>query len=442
MKHLSLLLSGITIGSILFAPVAEARVTSASQLEEARTNLQKELTRVQELRESQSEVDKEVRTIEQELDYLQNEITTSEKEIESTNFQIGQVQEELGSTRDYIAQLESTIQSQKQLMKEYIHQLYVKPRVSLIRILLSNERLSDVVGSVEQTSAMQNSITETIQLIEAKEQEIVREKQHLFDKEEELLSLRKLQEDQQSLLETTREEKEIVLAETQGEQEKYQELLLESITNSNSLLSRIRTLGGGSEGGAISLEEAYSLATINAARFGNKIRPEFLVGVMTVESGLGRNVGRFFYKDSLSGCAARPGNGTRINFAREEAAFEQIVSRLGLPVTQPVSGCPFPQYVGTGGAMGPAQVMPTTWLAYEPRLRELKGGRDVNPWAMEDAMLAMTMVLLGKVGDQDIAGNAALERQAAMCYLGGCRHGFYADRVMNEAARVSDILGK
>ncbi|MEY3471108.1 MAG: hypothetical protein RLZZ223_458, partial [Candidatus Parcubacteria bacterium] len=187
----------------------------------------------------------------------------------------------------------------------------------------------------------------------------------------------------------------------------------------------------------------YTLASANSARLGNKIRPEYLVGVMKIESGLGGNVGRSFYKDSLSGCAAREGNTTKLNYTKEEQSFEKITSSLGLPLTQPVSGCPYPKYIGTGGAMGPAQIMPATWLGYEPKLRSLKGG-SVNPWSIEDAMLAMGMVLLGKVGNQNIAGNDELERRAALCYLGGCnvKNMWYADSVLREASRTKELLGK
>ena len=131
-------------------------------------------------------------------------------------------------------------------------------------------------------------------------------------------------------------------------------------------------------------------------------------------------------------------------FTKEEQAFEKITSTLNIPLTQPVSGCPYPKYIGTGGAMGPSQIMPATWLGYEAKLQALKGGTAVNPWNMEDAMLAMGMILLGKVGDQSIAGNDELERRAALCYLGGCnvKNMWYADKVLNEAARTKELLGK
>ena len=430
--------------SLILYPVSN--LLANSKLEETRKNLDQELTKINDLTKSKKETDMQVRTLSKEIDSLDSEINSVQKSLDITNQDIVSIQAELSETRQYITTLEQTIRAQKALIKEYVSSLYVQKDVSLFEVVLSQDQLSDLLGSVQKTGVMQDSITESITLISAKEKEIVSEKQHLFDKEEELMALKQSQERQKSLLQQTQEDKETLLAQTKGEQSEYEALLKQSFATKQNLLNSIRVLGGGADGrpGAISLEEAYALASANAARLGNKIRPEYLVGVMKIESGLGGNVGRSFYKDSLSGCAAREGNTTKLNFTREEQSFEKITSSLGIPLTQPVSGCPYSKYIGTGGAMGPAQIMPATWLGYEAKLRELKGGASVNPWNMEDAMLAMGMVLLGKVGNQSIAGNDDLERRAALCYLGGCnvKNMWYADKVLNEAARTKELLGK
>ena len=429
--------------SLVFYPVSN--LLANSKLEETRKNLNQELTKIDDLSKSKQETDIQVRTLSKEIDSLDKEIDSAQKSLDTTNQDIESIQAELSETRSYISTLEQTIRAQKALIREYVSSLYVQKDVSLFEVILSQDQLSDLLGSVQKTGVMQDSITESITLISAKEKEIVAEKKHLFDKEEELMALKQSQERQKSLLQQTQEDKETLLAQTKGQQSEYEALLKESFATKQNLLNSIRVLGGADgRPGAISLEEAYALAAANASRLGNRLRPEYLVGVMKIESGLGGNVGRSFYKDSLSGCAAREGNTTKLNFTKEEQSFEKITSALGIPLTQPVSGCPYPKYIGTGGAMGPAQIMPATWLGYEARLRELKGGAAVNPWTMEDAMLAMGMVLLGKVGNQSIAGNEELERRAALCYLGGCnvKNMWYADKVLNEAARTKELLGR
>lgn len=428
---------------LIFYP--NTNLLANSKLDETQKNLDQELVKINNLTETKKETDIQVRTLAKEIASLDKEISSAQDNLDITNQDIESIQAELSETRAYISMLEQTIKAQKVLIREYVSSLYVQKDVSLFEIILSQNQLSDLLGSVQKTGVMQDSITESITLIAAKEKEIVAENKHLFDKEEELISLKQSQEQQKGLLQQTQEDKETLLAQTKGQQSEYEALLKESFATKQNLLNSIRVLGGADgRPGAISLEEAYNLAVANATRLGNKIRPEYLVGVMKIESGLGGNVGRSFYKDSLSGCAAREGNTTKLNYTREEQSFEKITSALGVPIAQPVSGCPYPKYIGTGGAMGPAQIMPATWLGYEAKLRSFKGGATVNPWSMEDAMLAMGMILLGKVGDQAIAGNDELERRAALCYLGGCnvKNMWYADKVLNEAIRTKELLGK
>jgi peptidoglycan hydrolase CwlO-like protein len=276
-------------------------VLGNSKLEDTRKNLNNELTKIQDLTDSKKETDVQVRTLAKELESLDAEINSSQKNLDATNEDINSIQAELGETREYISTLEQTIIAQKSLIREYISSLYTQKDVSLFEVVLSEDQLSELLGSVQKTGVMQDSITESISLIQAKEKEIVSEKQHLFDKEEELIALRQSQEQQKNLLEQTQSDKETLFAQTKGQQSEYEALLKQSFAVKQNLLNSIKVLGG-SDGrpGAISLEEAYALAVTNTARLGNKIRPEYLVGVMKTESGLGGNVGRSFYKDSLN----------------------------------------------------------------------------------------------------------------------------------------------
>ena len=379
-------LSIISVITLSFISYPVNNILANSKLEETRKNLDQELVKIKDLTETKKETDIQVRTLAKEINALDNEINSAQKNLEITYKDIESIKLELSETRTYITILEQTIRAQKALIKEYVSSLYVQKDISLFEVILSQNQLSDLLGSVQKTGVMQDSITESILLITAKEKEIVAEKKHLFDKEEELMALKQSQEQQKSLLQQNQEDKETLLAQTKGQQSEYEALLKESFATKQNLLNSIKVLNGADgRPGAISLEEAYTMAVADVARLGNKIRPEYLVGVMKIESGLGGNVGRSFYKDSLSGCAAREGNTTKLNFAREEQSFEKITSELGVPLTQPVSGCPCPKYIGTGGAMGPAQIMPATWLGYKVKLESLKGG-SVNPWSMEDAM--------------------------------------------------------
>ncbi len=72
--------------------------------------------------------------------------------------------------------------------------------------------------------------------------------------------------------------------------------------------------------------------------------------------------------------------------------------------------------IGWGGAMGPTQFIPSTWVLFESRIKELTGAKVADPWNPRDAITATALYLedLGAV-----TGNESSERNAACKYYSG-----------------------
>jgi len=156
-----------------------------------------------------------------------------------------------------------------------------------------------------------------------------------------------------------------------------------------------------------------------------------LLGIITEESNLGENVGTGNWR-------------TDMHPTRDQPVFATIVAELGLdPDKMPVSKKP---WYGWGGAMGPAQFIPSTWILYKDRIADLTGHNPPNPWDPYDAFMASGILLKDNGG---AGGNAAKERLAALRYLAGWTnatkkaYAFYGDDVMALAAKYQqqiDIL--
>ena len=125
------------------------------------------------------------------------------------------------------------------------------------------------------------------------------------------------------------------------------------------------------------------------------------------------------------------------------AAFLDICQRLGLdPDQMPVSK---KAWYGWGGAMGPAQFIPRTWVGYEKRVTAITGHNPPSPWNTEDAFVASALYLAnaGATGK-----TYATEWKAAMIYLAGSNWDkpylrFYGDQVMDLVGTIQaqiDIL--
>ncbi|MEK7213464.1 MAG: hypothetical protein AAB678_03460, partial [Patescibacteria group bacterium] len=123
---------------------------------------------------------------------------------------------------------------------------------------------------------------------------------------------------------------------------------------------------------------------------------------------------------------------------RDQEPFKIITAELGLDIdTTPVS-CPMRDkngnQVGWGGAMGPAQFIPSTWMGWRGKVAALTGKATANPWDIRDAFLASALKL--KSNGANDGGNG--EWKAAMIYFSGStntRYRFYGDNVLATAKK-------
>jgi hypothetical protein len=141
-------------------------------------------------------------------------------------------------------------------------------------------------------------------------------------------------------------------------------------------------------------KELYELAKW-AGNAAGGVRPALILGLLEVESALGVNVGQCNCKGQPV-CRHPELNYKQVMGRNQWTAFETIVGELGLnPNTTPVSCYVNGGRVQMGGAMGPAQFMPTTWLnvGYKQRVENITGLRPANPWRARDAFLAAALYL-------------------------------------------------
>ena len=126
---------------------------------------------------------------------------------------------------------------------------------------------------------------------------------------------------------------------------------------------------------------------------------------------------------------------------RDQQPFVTVTAELNLdPDITPVS-CPLHdsrgRQIGWGGAMGPAQFIPSTWMGYKDQVSAVTG-QPANPFDIRDAFIAAAIKLKADGG-----ATQSGEWAAAMRYFSGGTNPafrFYGDNVVATAAKYqSDI---
>src|SRR3989338_11621363 len=100
-------------------------------------------------------------------------------------------------------------------------------------------------------------------------------------------------------------------------------------------------------------------------------------------AGVGKNTGTSFAKVMAPN--------------RDVPPFLALAGQLGFDPHSQVVSCPIASAGGWGGAMGPAQFIPSTWALYAGRVAAIRGVAVANPWDPADAIAAMSLYL-GNLG--------------------------------------------
>jgi len=90
--------------------------------------------------------------------------------------------------------------------------------------------------------------------------------------------------------------------------------------------------------------------------------------------------------------------------------FFAVTTALGRDPYKTLVSCPIAGVAGYGGAMGPAQFIPSTWGGYKSRLKTVLG-HDADPWNPKDAFIASAMLLT----DKGAVGNVPSAQHIAAC---------------------------
>jgi peptidoglycan hydrolase CwlO-like protein len=443
-KKNKILIALALAGLFTFSLVSGAKADKLADIQEKNRQIE-ELQR--QIDEYQSQIDQthtKSKTLENEINKLNAKIGQIGLEIKSLAVSIDRTDLEIDTTSSKISEAEAKIQKYRDALAEFLKLTYESDNKNLAEIVLNHSTLSDFFNDLNSVQNTQDNIKLTIDQIKNLKVDLDGRKEELEDKRGELEKLKSLQELEKKSLDSGKSEKNKILKDTKGQESKYQELVKKTQADISALKDQIQYL----QQAGVSVEDAVKYGQLVANRVG--IRPAFLLGLLEVESRLGKNVGSGNWSDDMYLCYLRLAdiattNDRKIYYRKraedEKNAFFSVINKLGLdPGSVKVSK--EPSY-GCGGAMGPAQFIPTTWLGYEAQVMKLTGKSVVSPWNIEDAFTASAIKLAkGGATSKERVGEVA----AAKAYISGnsqCTSSTctgYANSVLRKADEIEPNL--
>lgn len=437
MRNLGLIFISIIFIALFNAQILHAQV-GGSDVAAHKAQLERDLAAIEAEIDAQQVLlqDKQRERVSYERDVaiLDAQIEKARLSIRARDIVIQKLEQDIDGKEEVIGDLNEKLGREKQSLAQLLRKTNEIDNISLVEVVMGNQNLSDFFEDLDSFDAIKVALQSSFVEIADTKDVTQSQKRVLQGKQEEELELRNIQRLQKKEIEKREREKQAIVDATKGIEAEYQKLIKAKEKSAAQIRTELFTLRGTA---AIPFEQALELANIASAYTG--VRPAFILGVIAEESNLGENVGTGTWKVDLYQCYQSIGYITAAE--KQKAAFLKITSDLGLnPDTLPVSRKP---WYGCGGAMGPAQFMPTTWALYVDRIAKATGHNPPSPWNNGDAFMASAILLMDNGADK---GTPYAERLAALRYLAGWKnaeksaYAFYGDDVMALSAKYQKLI--
>lgn len=413
--------------------------TSSSQSD--RAYCQNQLTQIEaqlaDLLNKQKIQQQQTGTLKGDVDYLTSQINALKAKITARSLAIAQLQVNIAEKNSTIVVLSSKIDKEHQSLAQLLRNTNEFDNENLVHLILSDDTLSTFYSDLESYNSIKQAVKDSVDQIngvkvqtEAVKQTLEQQQNAETDAKAELISA-------QQTVAKSEAQKQVLLNLSKQQESAYATLAAQKKAQADKIRAALFPLAGVST--KIDFGTALQYANEVQAKLG--VDPAFLLAILTQESNLGSNVGQCYLTNPDTGAGVGKNTGTPfanvMKPSRDVGPFLDITNALGINAYQTPVSCPIAGVVGYGGAMGPAQFIPSTWKLFQDRL-QTSLGHFANPWAPEDAFLASGMYLsdLGAVG----TSYSAQSRAACSYYGSGGSTCSYSRSVMSLKAKIQSNI--
>jgi len=352
-------------------------------------------------------------TLKGDITLLTTQISALKTKIKARGVAIAQLKTDISDKVSTIETLQQKIDSEHESLGQLLRKANELDSNNVVHLALSDSTISQFYSDVESFQSVQRSVKQSVDAITGAKTQTETEKTALQDKQNKEMDAKVQLETSQKQVAQTETEKQQLLSITNQNISAYEKQKAEKKAVADKIRAALFNLR---DTQAIPFGTALQYANIASQKTG--VKPAFILAILTQESNLGTDQGSCYLTNPNTG----EGFGIRRGITvanvmkpdRDVQPFLAITQSLGLDPYKTLVSCPIGGY-GYGGAMGPAQFIPSTWTGIASSVASALGITTPDPWAPEDSFMASALFLsdLGASGDSYTG-----EMRAACKYYG------------------------
>jgi len=407
-----------------------------ARLESELSNLEKEIAAKQKELTTQKG---QSTSISRDIAILTTQIKKSKLDIQAKNLTIKKLGGEIIEKSKKIQGLNTQIDNIKESLAQLIRKNREIDEKSILALILSKDSISDAYGDIDAFASIKKNINKSVDEIRGVKTLTEEEKTLLEQKKNKEIDTKDQLETAKKQVEISEKDKQQLLSISKNKESEYQKLLAEKAKRRSEILAMLFNLRDTS---AIPFGKALEYA--NAASKVTGVTPAFILAIITQESNLGTDQGSCYVTnmDTGSGVSSKSGKAfpNVMKPTRDVKPFFEITTAVGRDPYKTLVSCPIASAGKSswGGAMGPAQFIPSTWQGIKTRVANALGIKTADPWYAKDAFMASALFLkdLGGVGDSYTS-----QIKAACKYYGsGGTSCAYGTQVMARVKKIQTTM--
>ena len=372
---------------------------------------------------------------------LTAKINAAQANIKAKNIAISNLTKDIAIKQSEIVVLDTRITKGKMAIADILRKTNDINSYSLVEAMLSDKNLSEFFVDIDTYASTERALAGLFDELREVKALTESEKKALNKKKEAEASARAAIESAKKEVEIDQAEKKNLLAINQTKEKTYSQVLADKQAKAAQIRAVLFPLRD-----SVAIPFGTALQYAEAARAKTGVRPAFLLAILQQESTLGETVGSCVITNLSTGETKSVNTGkvfsNGIHPTRDLPLLQSILKELGGNPLETRVSCPVSSTLGYGGAMGPAQFIPSTWNLMVSKIVSATGKSTPNPWDPSDAIMASALFLadLG-ANSQDYTN----ERTAACRYYSG-KNCFtngraniglsYGNKVMERAATI------